>query len=235
MSRKSEWVKIVVADGEMGIHVTMPSNRKIRGGIVMLQEIFGVNAAMRAKADRFADEGYVVAMPDLFWRLQPRVELGYSDEERKKGFGLMQKFDFAKGIADVMATGRWLNQQAGCEGRVATLGFCLGGKLAVVAGANPPLRAAIAFYGVKLDENIALLESYPVPVQVHVGDKDSHIPIEAARKIEAALKQAEDGEVFIYPGAQHGFFNSARSESYDPAASANAAGRAIAFLERVLA
>lgn len=234
MISKTEWKKISVDGGAMDVHVTAPEG-SIRGGIVLLQEIFGVNAAMQAKAAKFAAAGFVVALPDLFWRLEPLVNLGYSEEERKKGFGLLQKFDFAKGIADVIATGSWLNEQSGCDGRVGTLGFCIGGQLAVIAGAQSPFKSAIAFYGVKLDENIALLESYPVPIQVHVGDQDAHIPLEATQKVDAAVKKSGKGEVFVYPGAQHGFFNAVRSDSYDAAAAGLAEERAATFLKKVMA
>jgi carboxymethylenebutenolidase len=234
MTLKTEWKKIPVAGGSMDVHVTTPEGR-INGGIVMLQEIFGVNAAMQAKATKFAAAGFVVALPDLFWRLEPLVNLGYSEEERKKGFGLLQKFDFPKGVADVIATGNWLNDQSGCNGRVGTLGFCIGGKIAVIAGAQAPFKSAVAFYGVKLDDNIALLESYPVPIQIHVGDQDTHIPAETTQKVDAAVKKSGRGDVFVYPGAQHGFFNAVRSESYDAGAASKAEERAVTFLKKVLA
>ncbi len=231
----SDWTKIALSDGSMDVHITAPSHTPVRGAIVMLHEIFGVNAAMKAKAVQFAGAGYLVAMPDLFWRIERKVDLGYGDEDRKKGFGLMQKFSLNEGVVDIVALGAWLNEKQDFKGRVCVVGFCIGGKLAVLAGSQEPFKAAVAMYGVKLDENLDLLQSYPSPLQIHVGDSDAHIPIEASRKVEKALKGVPAAEQFIYAGAQHGFFNSARTDTYNPQAAELAGKRVMDFLGETLA
>jgi len=230
----SSWTKITLSDGDMNVHITTPTRIPVRGAIVMLHEIFGVNRAMRQKAGQFAEAGYLVAMPDLFWRIERQVDLGYGEEDRLKGFGLMQKFSFEKGVDDVVALGAWVDEQPQRGGRVATLGFCIGGKLAVLAGANEPFKAAVALYGVKLDESADLLKKYPIPLQIHVGDQDTHIPLEARRKVEEALRDSFEGNQFIYAGAQHGFFNPLRVDTYEPQAAELAGTRVIGFLNKVL-
>ena len=123
--------------------------------IVMPQEIFGVNYAMKAKAKAFADEGFVVLVRDLFWRPEPGIDLGYDEESRQQAFGHMQAFDFKAGIGDIKAAYDALAVRDEAEGSPAYVGYCLGGKLAVVAGsATPGVSAVIAFYGVELNENI---------------------------------------------------------------------------------
>lgn len=230
----SYWTNIVLSDGNMDVHITSSSQAPVRGAIVMLHEIFGVNAAMKEKAVKFAKAGYLVAMPDLFWRTERKVDLSYDEEDRKKGFALMQKFSFPEGVADIVALGKWLDEKQDCKGRVCVVGFCIGGKLAVLAGSQEPFKAAVAMYGVKLDENLDLLQSYPTPLQIHVGDNDGHIPMEVSRKVGDALREVPDAEQFVYAGAQHGFFNAARPDAYDPQASELASKRVMAFLSETL-
>jgi len=225
------WTNIALSDGSMDVHITAPAHAPNRGAIVMLHEIFGVNTAMKKKAEKFAEAGYLVAMPDLFWRIERKVDLGYGEEDRKKGFGLMQKFSVPDGVADVVALGAWLKANVSGKERVGVVGFCIGGKLAVLAGANKPFKAAVAMYGVKLDENLDLLRTYPVPLQIHVGDSDAHIPIETSRRVEDALRGNPRAEQFIYTQAQHGFFNPLRVDTYEPQAAELAGNRVMAFLQ----
>ena len=228
MPNHGNWVDI----GDMAGYLAQPAAASAPG-IVMVQEIFGVNAAMRAKADDFAEAGFAVLVPDLFWRLQPRVDLGYTEEERKQGFGYMQRFDFKLGVADCVMAAEWLAARPECSGAVSFVGFCLGGKLAVLAGARyPGTRAVASFYGVKLDESVDVLRELKTPFQFHVGDRDAHIPAEAVDKVRAALAGKENAHVHLYAGAQHGFFNRMRAEVYAPAAAALAQSRTLEMLRK---
>jgi carboxymethylenebutenolidase len=201
-------------------------------GLVMLQEIFGVNEAMQEKARRFAEDGFTVLVPDLFWRLKPRVSLGYGEEDRKAGFGYMQKFEFAAGVRDIAAAARWLEKDV--KGKVGVIGFCLGGKLAVAATAAYPFAAVASFYGVKLEADPERLAAVQVPLQVHVGDKDAHVPMPSIEAIKEIVKDKPNAEVFVYPGAQHGFFNAVRAEVYSPEAAKQGRRRAVAMFENAL-
>lgn len=233
-SLTTSWTAIPTGDGTMDAYVARPAASRAPG-IVLLQEIFGVNAAMRAKADDLAAAGYAVAVPDLFWRLQPRVDLGYSEPERQQGFGLMQKFDAARGVADTVATASWLAAQPFGNGKVAFVGFCLGGKIALLAGARyADTAAVISFYGVRLDQNLAELAALRAPFQFHVGDRDSHIPSATVEVLRRATAGRADREIHVYPGAQHGFFNRLRGEVYDATAAEQANGRMLAVLQRMV-
>lgn len=215
---KESWVEMPVQGGTMSAFFAGNDGP----GLVMLQEIFGVNAAMQDKARRLARLGFTVLVPDLFWRLQPRVSLGYSEEERKLGFDLFNRFDFKAGIADIAAAARWLE---GRNGAVGVIGFCLGGKLAVAATAAYPFRAVASLYGVKLEADKERLRAIEAPLQIHVGDKDAHVPRHAVEQITETVKDKPNAEVFVYPGAGHGFFNAARPEAYSPEAAALAERR----------
>lgn len=230
----SSWVSIDIA-GEskpMDAYMAMPSGQP-RGGIVMLQEIFGVNEAMRQKAHKFADAGFATLVPDLFWRLSPRVDLNYSEDERKQGFALLQQFNQAKGADDTNEAAAWLANKLGGHAPISIVGFCIGGRIAVLAAAkNPELKSVSSYYGVKLDECADALRSLEMSFQFHVGDQDAHVPaatVDAVRKIVAGKPNAE---IFVYPTAQHGFFNSARADVYAADSATTAMDRTIALLGR---
>jgi carboxymethylenebutenolidase len=232
MTVRTSKISVKTADGEMGAFLAVPDTQRPVGGIVMLQEIFGVNAAMRAKAEDFAAEGFAVLVPDLFWRLEPGVELDYDEESRKKGFGLMQQYDFGRGIGDIEAAYKLLQQRPESNGKVAILGFCMGGKLAVVAGAHQPdVAAVISFYGVKLDENADQLRAISAPLVLHYGDNDAHVPIDTVKRIGQIIEDRPNAELHIYPGAQHGFFNRVRASVYDPQAAKQAFSRTVEVLK----
>jgi len=228
---KEKWIEVDVEGGRMAAFLVQP-DQPGRGALVMLQEIFGVNPAMQEKARKFARHGFTVLVPDLFWRMKPRVSLGYQDPDRSTAFGYMQKFDFPAGIRDIAAAARWVEKEA--AGKVGVIGFCLGGKLAVAATAAYPFAAVASMYGVKLEADAERLQAVQVPMQIHVGDKDAHVPMEAVEKIRDIVKGKPSAEVFVYPGAQHGFFNAGRPEVYSPQAAAEAEKRATAMFQRGL-
>src|SRR5690349_840394 len=119
----TSWVSVPLpAKTAMDAYLALPPAGKGLG-VVMLQEIFGVNAAMRAKAEGLAADGCAVLVPDLFWRAERRVDLGYSEPERQRGFELMKRFDMQAGVADAVAAAKWLARHPASNGRVAFVGF----------------------------------------------------------------------------------------------------------------
>ncbi len=226
----TSWTRIPLrAPGEkIDAFVAAPSG-PARGSLVMLQEIFGVNEAMRGKARDFASAGFAVIVPDLFWRLKRRVDLGYGEDERKQGFGLMQKFDQATGADDIRDVIAWLRRRDGHK--VGLVGFCLGGRMAVLAAAgNPDVSAVASFYGVRLDLCSDELRTLNAPFQFHVGDRDAHVPAEHVSAVAATVAGMSSADVFVYPEAQHGFYNRERSDVYNAEAAALARSRALALL-----
>jgi carboxymethylenebutenolidase len=197
----------------------------------MLQEIFGVNEGMRAKAREFAQNGYTVLVPDLFWRMKPNVELGYDEAARTEAFKLFKNFDFNNGIADIKAAFSFLATRPESDEIPAFVGFCLGGKLAVLAGiAEPRARAVISFYGVALEQNIEQIKTMKMPTMLHFGTNDAHISNENSSAIAKAMEASGNVTVHLYDGAQHGFFNRIRGDVYDPFAANTAMKRTLAAL-----
>jgi carboxymethylenebutenolidase len=233
-SIRESWVSVPTAGGEMGVFLAKPAS-PARGGIVLLQEIFGVNAAMRDKARAFAAEGYSVLAPDLFWRLAPRIDLGYGEDDRKRGFGFMQKFDQAAGASDIRVAAAWL--RGSLAGKpVALVGFCLGGRMAVLAGANnPDVAAVVSFYGVRLDLCPDALRAITAPFQFHVGDQDAHVPASHVAVVQETLADKTNTDLFVYAGAQHGFYNRLRRDVFNAEASEQARIRVLALLQKVTA
>lgn len=232
---QGEWVRVPLTSSGGEMDAYLATTLHSRASVVLLQEIFGVNQAMREAAHSLADAGFGVLVPDLFWRSKPRVDLGYSDADRKEGFGLMQRFDQAAGVADIRDSILWLRSRKSHHGKVAVVGFCLGGRMAVLASAsNPDVAAVMSFYGVRLDLCAEALRSLNMPFQLHVGDRDAHVPAEHVEIVKKVLSSMPRGEIFIYPGAQHGFFNHLRDDVFDGQAAAMARSRMLSMLERTL-
>jgi carboxymethylenebutenolidase len=153
-------------------------------GIVLLQEIFGVNAVMRRQADELAGAGFMVIVPDLFWRQQPRVQLDPAiPGDRDTAMRLLEGLDEAMAIADASKCMRYLRKARGCNGKVAALGFCLGGRLAFLMAARTNIDAAVSFYGTGLDKAAHEAATIGSPVLLHIAEQDSVCPPEAQRAI----------------------------------------------------
>ena len=168
-------------------------------GIVLLQEIFGVNANIRAVADAYAEEGYVVLAPDLFWRLEPGVALGFGEADMQKAFALYGRFDVDQGVRDIAASVAALRGMAACTGQVGAIGFCLGGLLAVLAAARAGVDCAVGYYGVGIEGVLDEAAGISVPLLLHFGATDAHVPPAAVAAITARLS-GEGGDPCVSGG-----------------------------------
>lgn len=202
-------------------------------GILLLQEIFGVNAHIRAVADLYAEEGYVVLAPDLFWRLEPRVELGYGEADVARARELLGRFDVDRAVADCGAALATLRRLPECRGKVGALGFCLGGRLAYLVAARSHVDAAVSYYGTGLEPLLGEADAIRCPMVFHVPEKDRHLPPQTRDAIAAAFEGREDVQLFLYPGADHGF-NVPERAAYDKPASLMAHSRSLALFRRVM-
>ncbi|MGV7207914.1 dienelactone hydrolase family protein [Oxalobacteraceae bacterium A2-2] len=231
METNSQWIDIQTDDGQFGAYLSLPRGGS-GPGIVLLQEIFGVNQHIRNVADQYAADGYVVIAPDLFWRQGARIELGYVDADWKRAVELMQATDFAQAQADVAATLKVLRARDGV-GKVAALGYCFGGRLSYHTAANGLVDAAVAYYGGGIQNALERAGEIKVPVLMHFGSADSHIPNEAVKSIAERFDSNEQVEIHVYDGAEHGF-NCNHRGSYQQRAAAEAHGHTLVFLSENL-
>jgi len=234
-----ESVTITSADGgALRAHLATPdieSRTTALPAVVLLHEIFGANKAMRRAAERFAEVGYQVLVPDLFWRIEPGIELSYSPEDRNTALDLLSRFDADLAVADVATTVEHARHLPGSNGNVALVGFCLGGLIAVRAAPEAKPQAVASLYGVRIDQYLDDIQTYGGPVSLHFGADDDLVPIETAKQISEATRDFGNVDVHIYPGAGHGFFNSLRRDLYNEAAAQLAFARIHAQLNSTAA
>jgi len=203
-------------------------------GVVVIQEIFGVNQVMRAISDDVAALGYVALCPDIFWRQEPGIQItDKSEAEWKKAFSLFQGFDVDKGVSDLKSTLAHLRGRPECTGKAGSIGFCLGGKLAYLMAARSGSDANVSYYGVGLQDLLGEATSIRKPLLMHVAEKDKFVPPEAQAAVKAGLAGNPHVTIHTYPGMDHAFARIG-GEHYDKAAADLANGRTRDFFKQHL-
>jgi len=222
----SEYVTLRAADGRsFSAYVARPPGEPI-AGLVVIQEVFGVNAHIRSVADGYARDGFLAVAPALFDRIQPGIELGYQGEDMQKAMSLFPKLDMEKSLSDVAAAIEFAASSTGKK--VGVVGYCWGGSLAWLAATRLHPAVAVGYYGGQIGNYAA--ENPSAPVMLHFGRQDTHIPAEVVAKVHDAHPEVE---IYWYD-AGHGFNCDARA-SYNPAAAKEARQRTLAFLMKHLA
>lgn len=203
-------------------------------GVVLGQEIFGINSFMRARAELLAAQGFIVAVPDLFWRRERGVQLDPGVEsDRERAMNLFKSMKESEAIADCVAATSWLRGHPACNGSVGFLGFCWGGTLAYLMAARGATDAAVAYYGVGIHNALNEVDGLTRPLLVHIAEQDHLCPPEAQKAIKEALAGRSDVYVHGYAGTGHGFARSG-GPTYDAGAAALADSRSYDFLKRHL-
>jgi carboxymethylenebutenolidase len=191
--------------GSFSAYLVEPKT-KPAGVVVLIQEVFGVNQAMRDIAAWVADMRFIAVCPDLFWRIEPGIDITDKTEaEWKRAFELFGKFDQAKGIDDLKATVAAVRKLPGANGRVGTMGYCLGGRLAFMMAEQSDADVNISYYGVGLDNLLGDLGNVKKPLLVHIADKDEFFPPEGRAKTVEAVKGHQRIACCTYPDADHAF------------------------------
>jgi carboxymethylenebutenolidase len=231
---RTEWIAVDTPAGTMDAYLALPPAG--RGpGLLLLQEIFGVNAHIRGVAEQYALAGFTVLAPDLFWREAQRVELGYVGAERERALALMKTVTRDHAVADMRAAVAALRARSECVGRVGAIGYCMGGRLAFTAAALCGVDAAVCYYGGGIATQLDLAPSIGCPIQFHHAEKDASIPADAVAAVRAAIAASPasaNAEFHDYAGAEHGFNCWARA-TYHPPSAALALGRSLQFLARL--
>lgn len=202
-------------------------------GLVIIQEIWGVNEHIRAVADQYALDGFVVLAPDVFWRQQRRVDLQYTEADSRLARHYMQNLDGPNAVQDLVSTAQALRARGEVAGPVASLGFCMGGRLSFALAATGAVDAAVCYYGGGIQNNLALAPSIGVPMLFHYAELDDHIPPDAVAAVQAAFAGRSTAQFHVYPGVGHGF-NCWGRPLYNQRAAALAHGRTLQWLAEQL-
>ena len=214
-----ETIRLTASDGhELDAYRAEPGT-PARAGLVVIQEIFGVNDHIREVADGFAADGFTAVAPALFDRAEPGVELGYEGEDRERGLAILAEVGWDGPVLDIAAAAQALKP----VGRVGVVGYCWGGSLAWLAACRLEVDCSVGYYGGQIKDYVD--EEPRCPVMLQFGDADKSIPLENVDAIRAAQPGVP---VHVYPGG-HGF-NCDRRSSYNPGSAAEARERTIAFL-----
>lgn len=235
MSRTSnEQLAVIVADGTFHCHVARPAGPGPHPVVVVLQEIFGVNAGIRGIAAGYAAKGYIAVAPDLFWRSEPGLALSEADEGAwERGFALYSAFDIERGVRDIGATIAAARTLRDASGTVGVTGYCLGGLLTFLAAARTDGDAFVAYYGGATERWLEEAARIKAPLLYHVAGADEYMPPAAQAAIQAALAGLANAEVRTYPGRAHAFARP-HGQHYHARDAALANGRTDAFLARHL-
>lgn len=192
-------------DGSFTAYAAEPDGEP-RAAILVIQEIFGVNEGIRRKCDRWAELGYLAIAPDLFWRLQPGVQLDPDVEsEFREALGLMGRFDQDLGISDIEASIRAARPRLATGGKVGAVGYCLGGRLAFMTAARTDIDASVGYYAVGIDGLLGEKHAIANPLMLHIAGVDHFVPADAQARIHDGLDDHPRVTIHDYPGEDHGF------------------------------
>jgi carboxymethylenebutenolidase len=229
-------IKLKAADGagEFAAFVYEPVNKESAPAVVVIQEIFGVNDALRATCQEMADMGFIAIAPDLFWRQEPGVNItDKSEAEWKKAFALMNGFDQDKGVEDLQVTLAAARNLPGANGKAGTIGFCLGGRLAVMMATRSDADVNVSYYGVGLDGLVLEFDNIQAPLMLHIAEKDEFSSPEVVEKVLDGAEDSEWIDAFVYPDVQHAFAR-VKGVHYDARAATIANGRTAEILAEIL-
>lgn len=194
-----------LSNEKFGAYCAMP-----QGGngpaIIVIQEIFGVNADMRKICDDYAAQGYIAVCPDLFWRQEPGIQLTDKTEaEWTKALALYNAFDVEAGVRDLLSTVAYIRKMPGCGGRIGVVGYCLGGKLAYLMATRVDVDAVVSYYGVGIEKLLGEVYDIRMPFIMHIAAGDQFVPPEAREKILHAVTKNSEIQPYVYEGVDHAF------------------------------
>ena len=227
-----DWVEVQGPDGSFKAYVARPSGTP-KGAVVAVQEIFGVNAVMRGKADWLAREGFLAIAPDLFWRIKPGIELtDQTDAEWKQAIDHMNALDKNASVRDVAATVAHARSMG--PSKAGVMGYCMGGYIAFLAACRTDTDATVCYHGGGIHTALGEAGGIKKPVMLHNPMKDAFIPVEALNQIRETLAPNPLVTVHEYAEQDHAFTREG-GKHYDAAATELANSRTIAFFNQYLA
>lgn len=228
-------VQIPTLDGKQnfGGYIAQPTGTA-QAAIIVIQEVFGINAGMRQRCDAWAAEGYVALAPDLFWRIRPGIELDPDvPEQMQEALGYLGQYDADDGVRDIEAAIHWLRREQGLA-KVGCVGFCLGGKLAYMAATRTDVSASVGYYPVGIDQMLNESHSIAHPLLLHIAKADGFVSPAAQQAIHEGLEANAKVTLYDYEGLDHGFATESGARRNDAGAQL-ADQRTRAFLAEHLA
>jgi len=226
-----EWAQIEGPKGSFKAYVARPSGAP-KAAVVVIQEIFGVNAVIRGKADWLAGNGFLAVAPDLFWRIEPGITLtDQSEAEWKRAFELFGLFDVDGGLEDIAAAIAWARGQGAAK--VGAVGYCLGGLLAYLTACRTSVNASVGYYGVSIEQRLSEAAGITHPLMLHVAGKDQFVKPDAQAAMASGLAGHPKVTLHTYQDQDHAFTREGGAH-YDKDAALIADGRTIDFFHRHL-
>lgn len=223
---------ITTPDGDFGGYLAVPDGAGPHPGVIIAQEIFGVNHFLRDVADGMAKHGFVTFVPDLFWRIEPGIELTDKTEaEWKRAFELFNTFNVDTGITDIQASITAVRDHTVCNGKVGVMGFCLGGLLATLTAARTDVDAGISYYGVGQENKLDEIKAITTPLLMHIAEEDSYVSKDAQKLILAVATENPLITAHTYAGREHAFARFG-GEHYHEEDAHLAAKRGMAFFKQ---
>jgi carboxymethylenebutenolidase len=201
-------------------------------GVVLLHDMFGLFEPIRTVADRCAGRGIAALAPNLFWRADDPGVIPYDAAQHPRAWERLKALDLDVAARDMGVAVDWLRGQPFCNGKVATIGFCGGGRLAFLVAARCGVDAAASLYGLGISQHLGELDRVKCPLQLHYGGNDLHVPQSEVDAVADGVRGHAGTELFVYPGAGHSFANPVRP-TYDAAATELAWSRIDSMLDRL--
>jgi carboxymethylenebutenolidase len=197
-------------------------------GLLIFTEMWGVAPSKTEMAEDYAQRGWCAMVPNMFWRSEFTGRVPFDDPDR--ALQRLNAFDWDKAVEDVRTAEQWLRQSPFCTGKIAAIGFCMGGRTAFLAASRAGVDAAISLYALGIAKHLDEVRAVKRPVQLHYGLNDEHVPKSEIDAVEDAAKANRNVDVNLYPGAGHGFFTKGR-----PAFNESAVAEATRHIDRLLA
>jgi carboxymethylenebutenolidase len=220
-------------DGTFGAYIARPEALPAPA-VVVLQELFGVNADIREKCDELAEQGFIAVAPDLFWRQEPGVDLSVrSEPDWQHGLRLYQAYDRDAGVRDIKDTTDTVAKMPECTGKIAVLGYCLGALMTFLTAARHRVDAAVAYHGGDTEKYLGEVDGLHAALLMHLAAEDEFITKSAQAEIKTALASKRNVAVYSYPGQCHAFTRH-NGAHFNAAAAALANGRTSEFLNQHL-
>ena len=221
-------------DGAFGAYISRPKTLPAPA-VLVLQELFGVNADIRKTCDELAEQGFIAVAPDLFWRQEPGVDLSNvtSEADWQHGLRLYQAYDRDSGVKDIKDTVNAVAKLPGCTGKVAVLGYCLGALMVFLTAVREGVDAAVAYHGGDTEKYLGEVEGFHTPLLMHLAEEDEFMSKAAQAEIKSAITNKRNTTVHSYPGQNHAFSRH-NGLHYNAEAAALAHERTYAFLNRQL-